>query len=140
MNYVVSECDLADKTRLVGLKHAANEHGLFFVCNTNFRPHPNFDTQKVLEQIAEEYSNFHYRHSTPVPGQCQMGAGSSATVDYDGMLLRCPYMDNSDGDGRFQEMPMEKIRTVLRSYMLDRSYPCVMGKHQKSKALLPTPR
>lgn len=131
MNYVVSERDLADKTRLVDLKRAANDNRLFFVCNTNFKPHPDADTQRLLEQMAEGYSDFHFRHSTPVNGQCQMGAGSSATIDYDGMLLRCPYMDNSDGDGRFQDLSVDELKTVLERYMLDRSYPCVMRKHQR---------
>ncbi|HLC88922.1 MAG TPA: hypothetical protein VJG49_02715 [Candidatus Nanoarchaeia archaeon] len=132
MNYVVSERDLADGgAKVRALKQAANENGIFFVVNTNFQKHPNEEIQTLFEQFANDYTDFHLRHSTAVNGQCQMGAGSSATVDYDGMLLRCPYMDNQEGDGRFQDLPAERIQKVLGKYMQDRSYPCVMRKHQK---------
>lgn len=132
MNYVVSERDLADGgAKVRALKQAANDNGIFFVVNTNFQKHPDDQTQRLFEEFAHEYSDFHLRHSTAVNGQCQMGAGSSATIDYDGMLLRCPYKDNEEGDGRFQELSPERIRDVLGKYIRDRSYPCVMRKHQK---------
>lgn len=136
MNYVVSGRDLADGgAKAKALKQAADDNGLFFIVNTNFQKHPDNLTQRRLEQLAYEHSDFHLRHSTAVNGQCQMGAGSSATVDYDGMLLRCPYMNNNgnsnEGDGAFQDLSVDRIKEVLGKYMKDRSYPCVMRKHQK---------
>lgn len=132
MNYVVSERDLADDgAKVRALKQAANEYGIFFICNTNFQKHPNAQIQQQMEQLAHRHSNFNLRHSTTVNDRCQMGAGSSATVDYDGMLLRCPYMDGKEGDGKFQELSSEGLKVVLEKYAGDRSYPCVMRKHQK---------
>ena len=132
MNYVVSERDLVDGgAKVRALKQAANENGIFFVVNTNFQKHPNEEIQTLFEQFANDYTDFHLRHSTAVNGQCQMGAGSSATIDFDGMLLRCPYMDSKEGEGRFQDLSPERIKEVLGEYMRDRSYPCVMRKHQK---------
>ena len=132
MNYVVSERDLEEGgAKLMALKQAANENGIFFVCNTNFQKHHSTSIQELFEKIAYEYSDFHLRHSNSVDGRCQMGAGSSATIDYDGMLLRCPYMGSEQGNGRFQYLTAEEIRKVLKKYMEDRSYPCVMRKHQK---------
>ena len=60
-----------------------------------------------------------------------MGAASSATVYFDGTFLRCPYMDSSEGDGRFSNLAGERIREVVNVYMADRYFPCVMRKHQK---------
>lgn len=132
MNYVVSERDLADGWEKVrALKEAANGNGLFFVCNTNFQRHPDDQMQRLFEQMANKHSDFNLRHSTAVNGHCQMGAGSSATVDYDGMMLRCPYMDSKEGNGRFQDLSAEELHKVLSGYMQDSSYPCVMRKHQK---------
>ncbi len=132
MNYVVSEGDLADDgAKVKALKQAANNNRIFFVVNTNFQRHPDDQTQKLLEQFAYEYSDFNLKHSTAVNGQCQMGAGSSVTIDFDGMLLRCPYLDNKEGDGKFQDLPPEKIKEVLDGYMGERSYSCVMRKHQR---------
>ena len=99
MNYVISETDLADKCKKIKLlKEEIIKNGIFFICNTNFEPHPNLKIQEKLKELAKIYSDFHLSHSTAVEGQCQMGAGSSATVDYDGELYRCPYMDGK-GDG-----------------------------------------
>ena len=132
MNYVVSKSDLTDRgAKIRALKQAANDNQVFFVVNTHFQKHPDEQTQKLFEQFAHEYSDFNLKHSTLVNGQCQMGAGSSATIDFDGMLLRCPYMDNKGGDGKFQDLTPGKIKEVLGKYMVDRSYPCVMRKHQK---------
>lgn len=132
MNYVVSENDLADGgAKIKRLKQAANDNGIFFVVNTNFEKQQDDSKQKLFEQYAYEYTDFQLRHSTEVNGQCQMGAGSGATVDYDGMLLRCPYMDNADGNGRFFDLSFGRIKEVLAEYMRDRLYPCVMRKHQK---------
>lgn len=132
MNYVVSERDFAnDGVKVRFLKRSANDNEIFFVVNTPFQKHRNEYVQKLLESYAYAYSDFSLRHSTAVGGQCQMGAGSSATVDHNGMLLRCPYMNNEDGDGKFQDLSPEKIKEILGKYMKDRSYPCVMRKHQK---------
>lgn len=132
MNYVVSQSDLSDGgAKIRALKKAANDNGLFFVGNTDFQKHPDDAVQKAFEQMANQYTDFNLRHSTAVNGQCQMGAGSSATVDFDGTLLRCPYMDSSEGDGRFNILSSERIREVVNVYMADRSFPCVMRKHQK---------
>jgi sulfatase maturation enzyme AslB (radical SAM superfamily) len=133
MNYVVSPSDLDDKhQKLKELKAAANEQDLFFACNTPFSPHQEEAIQLELESLAREYSNFHQRHTTAVNDQCQMGAGSSATVDFDGTLLRCPYMDNQkQGDGKIHDLTESKLKKVLSFYMQDRSLPCVMRPHQK---------
>lgn len=132
MNYVVSEIDLADNgAKLQALKKAANENNIFFVCNTNFSKHSDENMQLLLEQMANQYSDFNLKHSTSVSGRCQMGAGSSATVDYDGTLLRCPYMDTAQGDGKFQELSVGGIKNVLEKYKQDRQYSCVMRKHEK---------
>ncbi len=131
MNYVVSRSDLRP-TKLRKLKHAANANGIFFVSNMPFQPIPLHHTQHALECLASHYSDFELRHSTEVNGQCQMGAGSSATVDFDGTLLRCPYMDSSQGDGKFRDLIFSgMIQNVLRRYIADRSFPCVMRKHQR---------
>ena len=133
MNYVVSEADLKDnKQKLKELKEAANDQDLFFVCNTPFSPHPSPSIKQELELLAREYSNFHLRHTTAVKDQCQMGAGSSATIDFDGTLLRCPYMDNKkQGNGKIQDLSESQFQAVLSAYMQDRSLPCVMRPHQK---------
>jgi len=108
MNYVISEKDLMDEgDKIKLLKKEANKNGIFFICNTNFVPHPNLEIQKKLEKLSKEYSDFHLNHSTSVKGQCQMGSGSSATVDYNGELYRCPYM-NGQGDGKFQNLSKKR--------------------------------
>src|SRR3989338_2796591 len=132
MNYVVSWRDLSDSgAKVRALKQEANDNGIFFVVNTNFQKHPDDETQRLFAQFAYEYSDFHMRHSTVINGYCQMGAGSSATIDFDGMLLRCPYMNNEEGDGRFQNLSKDQVKRVLERYMADRSYPCVIRKQQK---------
>ena len=142
MNYVVSHVrkynreivwsDIADGAKkLKALKEAANENGIFFVVNTPFHPNKDAAIQKQLEEMAYSFSDFHMRHSTIVNGECQMGAGSGATVDSDGMLLRCPYMDNTEGQGRFYDLAQEKRAEIILSYMGDRKYVCVMRKHEK---------
>lgn len=129
MNYVVSERDMGDSgAKVRALKQAANDNGIFFVVNTNFQIHLDLRKQRALEQIAYEYSDFHLRHSTFVNGRCQMGAGSSATVDYDGTLLRCPYIDNKEGDGKIQELFLERVNEIIAGYMRDRKSFCVMRR------------
>jgi len=131
MNYVIDLSDLKeDGKKVSALKEVANDHGLFFVCNTHFVKHPDQKIQQEFEHMADQYSNFHLRHSTAVNGQCQMGAGSGATVDFDGTLLRCPYMSTLEGDGKFRELSLSERERVVDEYMHDRSYPCVMRKHQ----------
>ncbi len=132
MNYVVSEDDLRDKQKkLAELKRAANAAGLFFICNTPFTAHSRPEIQQQLEHVANQYSNFHLRHSTAVEGQCQMGAGSAVTVDYDGTLLRCPYMHTSHGNGKFFELSREERKSIIQEYYEDRKFPCVMRTHQE---------
>lgn len=127
MNYVISESDMEDESKVRLLKEAANRNGVFLICNTNFLPHPNQKIRKRMQDIAIKHSNFHLRHSTYVNGRCQMGAGSSATVDYNGELYRCPYMDGK-GDGKFQELSENQIKRVLSRYMKDRKYACVLRR------------
>jgi len=124
--------ELNDGRNIRELKEAANQNRIFFVCNTPFLKNENLGIQRELSEKAQFYTDFNLRHSTAVDGQCQMGAGSSATLDYDGMLLRCPYMDNqTQGDGKFLELSERDRRGVIRRYMADRAFPCVMRKHQK---------
>lgn len=130
MNYVVSEQDIQDESKLRQLKAAADKNNIFLICNTNFEPNQDIKKQKQLEQLAQKYSSAHLRHSTAIGSQCQMGAGSSATVDYNGTLYRCPYMTGK-GDGKFTEMPKAEIRAVLSGYIKDRDYACVIRKTPK---------
>ncbi len=131
MNYVVTTSDIEDGCKKVStLKGAANENRVFFVCNAEFEPHPDKEVQHKLQEIVREYSDFNLSHSTSVGGQCQMGAGSSATVDYDGTLYRCPYMD-SGGDGNFVQLDSQGVSKVLKQYMEDRKYVCVIRKTKK---------
>lgn len=128
MNYVVSESDIADDgAKVRALQAAANRNGIFFVCNTNFLPHADKETQRQMEAIAHTYSDFNIRHTTAVDGQCQMGAGSSATVDYDGELFRCPYMSGK-GEGKFHRLTDPLRQEVIAGYLHDRAYACVMRK------------
>lgn len=132
MNYVVSERDIMDgRVKIRALKEAANSNNIFFVVNTCFDKNADESIQTQLEKIAHQYSDFGLKHSTSVNGQCQMGAGSAATVDYNGMLLRCPYMKNEDSEGRFHELSETGREKVLEGYMKDRAYSCVMRKHEK---------
>lgn len=132
MNYVVSYVDLADEERICALKQAANENGLYFGSNTNFVPHQDANIQRTLEMLARKYTNFGLRHSTAVNDRCQMGAGSSATVDFDGTLLRCPYMNGKDGDGRFHDLSKSGREEVLERYQqYARLPPCVLRPHQR---------
>ncbi|PIN93619.1 hypothetical protein COU54_02355 [Candidatus Pacearchaeota archaeon CG10_big_fil_rev_8_21_14_0_10_31_24] len=133
MNYVISTKDLEESEHtLRELKESVNRNRIFFVCNTSFLKNENLEVQNELSVKAQQYTDFNLRHSTAVKGQCQMGAGSSATLDYDGMLLRCPYMDNkTQGNGKFSDLTDAERRNVIQSYMKDREFPCVMRKHQK---------
>lgn len=127
MNYPVQESDLKDRRKLSELKQAANENGVFFVCNTEFVPHADSEIQRQLRELAYGFTDFHISHSTGVDGQCQMGAGSSATVDYNGTLYRCPYM-SGPGEGNFFSADDNQRRKILTGYLKDREYACVMRK------------
>jgi len=131
MNYVVREKDLADRNRLVELREAANEYGIFFVCNTDFFIEDP-EIQKKLQELAIENSDFSLVHSTAVDGVCQMGAGSSATIAPNGDLYRCPYMMEGS-DGNFADMPEEERAKILSRYMNQRKYACVLRKTNAQK-------
>ncbi len=133
MNYVVSENDIKDKgKKLSALKKAANKAGLFFICNVNFMPNKNTKLLKRMKTMALKYSNFHLHHSTEINGQCQMGAGSSATVDFDGAILRCPYMDNKENDGNILKLSDKEIRKILERYTKNREYICVVRRTKRA--------
>jgi sulfatase maturation enzyme AslB (radical SAM superfamily) len=127
MNYVVSEGDLRDAGRLHGLKAAANEHGIFFVCNTTFMPHPDPETRGRLSRLARENSDFGMNHSTCVDGVCQMGAGSAVTVAADGRIYRCPYMLEG-AVGNITELAPERMEKILAGWRADRRYACVIRR------------
>lgn len=126
MNYVVREKDLKDRNKLAELKEAANEYGIFFVCNVDFFLE-DAEVRKKLQELAIENSDFNLVHSTAVDRVCQMGAGSSATIAPNGDLYRCPYMMEGS-DGNFTEMPEEERRRILTGYMIDERYACVLRK------------
>ncbi len=131
MNYVVSEKDLEDGgAKVAALKKAANENGIFFVCNTHFGRHDDDETQLLLEKMVDQYSDFNLKHSTFVDGRCQMGVGSSATIDYDGKILQCPYQNNSEGNIKFQDSSVKEIEKELKSHRRD-GPPCKIRPYQK---------
>ncbi|HII88514.1 TPA: hypothetical protein HA253_02895 [Candidatus Woesearchaeota archaeon] len=127
MNYVVTESDLGDQgAKVRALKHSANEHGIYFVCNVPFE-RERYDpvTWMRLKTMAEQYSDFGKSHSTTVDGQCQMGAGSGVTVDFNGAMLRCPYMPTSEGKGKFLDLtPAE--RDICIAKFREETRACVM--------------
>ncbi|MBI4164021.1 MAG: hypothetical protein HY512_04105 [Candidatus Aenigmarchaeota archaeon] len=127
MNYSVSEDDLKNPEKLRELKESANTNGIFFVCNTDFKPHTDKEVQAQLGALSREYTDFHQSHSTGVNGQCQMGAGSSATVDFDGRMFRCPYFMGK-GDGKFQYMTDEQRKKVVTKYITDREFACALRR------------
>ena len=116
MNYVVTEKDIKDPRKVMDLKKAAEANGIYFQCNVPFG--------NRNQQLRHFATSFGLEHSTFVKGKCQMGAGSSVTVDYDGTLFRCPYQ-TGNGLGNFFELrETGKLREVLLG--LDRSYVCVV--------------
>ena len=127
MNYVVTESDLGDQgAKVRALKHSANEHGIYFVCNVPFE-RERYDPViwMRLKTMAEQYSDFGKSHSTTVDGQCQMGAGSGVTVDFNGALLRCPYMPTSEGKGKFLDLtPAERDQRIAE--FREETRACVM--------------
>ena len=127
MNYVVTESDLGDQgAKVRALKNAANEHGVYFVCNVPFE-RERYDPViwMRLKTMAEQYSDFGKSHSTTVDGQCQMGAGSGVTVDFNGALLRCPYMPTSEGKGKFLDLtPAERDQRIAE--FREETRACVM--------------
>ncbi len=132
MNYVVSEGDLRDQNKLIGLKEAANENGLFFVCNVNFIPHPDPKIRGQLMRLALKNSNFNLAHSTFVDGRCQMGAGSSVTIAADGEVYRCPYMLEGE-EGKITEISNQHLAEILAGYLNDRRYMCVLRETKAEK-------
>ena len=128
MNYVVSEQDICAIWKLTALKNAANKQGVSFICNTNFNSHDNPRVQQFFENLAQNNSDFRLRHSTYVAGRCQMGAGSSVTVDYDGTLLGCPYKPNTAGSEKIQELSGSQIKIVLAGLSENKNYVCVVRK------------
>lgn len=131
ISYVISKKDLdEDCAKIKRLKQACNENGIFFNCNTNFHSHPNPDIQRRLEEASVKYTDFGLKNTTTVNGYCQMGAGSSATVDHDGTLLRCPYMDRSQGEGNILVHDRPFITDILRKFMTERTLPCVIREHE----------
>ena len=126
MNYVISDKDIKDKAKkLSKLKIAANKNGISLIVNTNFKRSSDKNKQKHIEAIAKKYSDFNLKHTTDVNGICQMGAGSSITVDYDGTILRCPYMDNKDGVGNFLDLREEDIKKRVKEFFKNKKS-CVM--------------
>ena len=129
MNYVVSERDIADGgMRLRALKEAAEANGVFFICNTEFHLDPNSDKYNQLKVLARENSTLNLEHSTADErGQCMMGAGAAVTIDYDGKMFRCPYM-NGKGDGNFLKMSDAEREEVISAYLRDVGYACALRK------------
>lgn len=123
MNYVVSGWDLRNPNKLRELKAAANEEGIFFVCNVDFFG----PVDQRISELANENSDFGLVHSTFVDGRCQMGAGSSITVVSNGDIYRCPYLMNG-GEGKITEMAPDRIKAIIYSYLNDREYSCILRK------------
>ncbi|MBU0526970.1 hypothetical protein KKE92_00680 [Candidatus Micrarchaeota archaeon] len=133
MNYVVGEKDIVNQSRLMSLRAAANEHGIFFICNVNFREETDRLLRKKIREIAKQNSDFGLEHSTYVDGVCQMGAGSSITIAPDGEIYRCPYMlDGSDGN--ITTITLEKLSRILSGHIRDRKFSCVLRKTEITQA------
>jgi sulfatase maturation enzyme AslB (radical SAM superfamily) len=129
MNYVVSEEDLKNKKKVRQLKKAANKNGIFFVCNLDFFPPKDEKLLLKLKKFAKNNSDHDLPHSTFVDNRCQMGAGSSVTVDYDGTFFRCPYL-TGEGDGNYFKMDSEERKKMVEKYIADREYSCVFRKFE----------
>ena len=128
MNYVVMPRDIADNgSKMSKLKIAANENGIGFFCNLEFDAVEKYTTETIaqLRKLKELHSTS--EHSTSVNGQCQMGAGSSTTIDYNGDMYRCPYMTGG-GDGNFFKLDAQKRREIIDSHVRNRGNSCGMRK------------
>ena len=126
MNYAISERDIEDGgEKLLKLKEAAHKSGICFIVSTLFQPHQDIEVQRKLVSFGKQHTDTIY--STGVGGQCQMGAGSSVTVDFNGSLYRCPYI-NGRGDGNFLKLSEEGKREVIRKYLQSRGYACVVRR------------
>ncbi len=126
MNYVVSERDILDGAeKLRKLREAAHKNGIVLIVSTNFEPHPDTEIQKKLVQLVRQNTDTVY--STGVGGQCQMGAGSSATVDFNGQMYRCPYM-RCRREGNFLRLTEDKRKEVIAKYLQSRDYACVVRR------------
>jgi MoaA/NifB/PqqE/SkfB family radical SAM enzyme len=127
MNYVVTEEDLKNKKKVRQLKKEANKNGIFFVCNLDFYPTKDEKVLLKLKKFAKNNSDYGLPHSTFVDDRCQMGAGSSVTIDYDGTFFRCPYLTGK-GDGNYLKMDMDERKKLVEKYINDREYSCVFRK------------
>jgi len=127
MNYVITEEDLKNKKKVRQLKKEANKNGIFFVCNLDFFPTKDEKLLEKLKKFAKNNSDYGLPHSTFVNGRCQMGAGSSVTIDYDGTFFRCPYL-TGEGDGNYLKMGSDERKELVDKYIKDREYSCVFRK------------
>jgi hypothetical protein len=127
-NYVVSESDLRDPTRLAALKVAIESHGFCLVCNTDFFPEKyHADVWAALGRLAIEYSTLGNPHTTVVDGVCQMGAGSSFTIAANGDIYRCPYLVGNP-DGNITVISPEELDGLISKYKLHREFACVFRR------------
>ncbi|MFC1753159.1 hypothetical protein ACFL96_07160 [Thermoproteota archaeon] len=131
LNYVGSEDDVNDETRLKELKIAANDNGLYFLCNTNFNTHPNPKIQEKIVGLSRKYADFNHPHSILIRGQCRMGARSAATVNYKGTMYNCPYLDDK-GDGNFFDMTDTERKTIIEGYKNDTETQCGLRGTKKN--------
>jgi len=129
MNYVLTEADLRDASKVRELKQAAEENNIAFVCNLPFEKHPEAPKQAWMEKLAAQI-NENRPHSTYVKGCCQMGAGSSATVDYDGRLFRCPYMTKYHF-GNFLTRDSTEKSEILARFLRDKRYICTLRETKR---------
>ncbi|MBD3210934.1 hypothetical protein GF318_06160 [Candidatus Micrarchaeota archaeon] len=132
MNYVVSRRDLKKPARLRELKKAANDNGIFFVCNVDFEPDLNPFRRARLLRLAKECSDFNLSHSTSVKGICQMGAGSSLTIAPDGSIYHCPYMYEGS-DGNITTVSEEQLLRIAARYITQEQYACIKRKTKAQK-------
>jgi MoaA/NifB/PqqE/SkfB family radical SAM enzyme len=127
MNYVLGPDDADDHTRLARLKLAANQNGIFFICNRDFDTGAHAEHNGVLTALARAYSDFGLPHSTFADGVCQMGAGSSITIAANGDVYRCPYMLEGS-DGNVLSMGEDGITLLFARYLANREYCCIVRK------------
>jgi MoaA/NifB/PqqE/SkfB family radical SAM enzyme len=134
MNYVLTKRDLRDQSRVQELKAAANEHGVYFVANLDFKQNPDEKVQERLVSLAQSV-NGSRAHSTMVHGHCRMGVGS-VTVAYDGTLYACPYL-SGEGDGNINLLDEAGLDWIVRGYMADRRFACAYRKTLSAVSLMP---
>ena len=127
-NYVVSEKDLHDPSKLVALKTAIEARGFVLVCNMDFFPdkYP-LEIRVALADLTVRHSTNNTAHSTVIDGVCQMGAGSSITIAANGDIYRCPYLVGNP-DGNMLTFSPEELDRVIERYKTIREYACVFRK------------